>query len=67
MRLKAIFLVLIFFASLFASSVQGTTPEDITPDGSFADWASETLMATDTNGVDLRLTWNETMLFLGWE
>ncbi|MGB1588243.1 MAG: hypothetical protein ACPHJD_05455, partial [Poseidonia sp.] len=67
MRLKAMFLVLIFFASLFASSVHGTTPENINADGSFADWDSDTLMATDANGVDFRLSWNETMLFIGWE
>ena len=24
-------------------------------------------MATDSSGVDFRLTWNETMLFLGWD
>ena len=67
MRVKAFFLVLLFFSSLFVAAVQGTTPEDITIDGDFSDWASDSLMQTDTNGIDFRMTWNETMLFLGWD
>ncbi|MGB1499809.1 MAG: hypothetical protein ACPG81_04495, partial [Poseidonia sp.] len=67
MRSKAVFLVLIFFASLFGGFVQGQTPEDITVDGDYSDWSSDSLMATDSSGVDFRLTWNETMLFLGWD
>ena len=67
MRSKAVFLVLIFFASLFGGFVQGQTPEDITVDGDYTDWSSDSLMATDSSGVDFRLTWNETMLFLGWD
>ena len=59
--------MLIFFASLFGGFVQGQTPEDITVDGDYTDWSSDSLMATDSSGVDFRLTWNETMLFLGWD
>ena len=67
MRLKASFIVLIFFSSLFVGAVQGTTPDTITVDGDVSDWDPDTLMGTDANGVELRLTWNESMLFLGWE
>ena len=67
MRLKAIFIVLLFFSSLFVAAVQGTTPESIEVDGDFSDWDSDTLMGTDGNGIDLRLTWNESMLFVGWD
>ena len=52
MRSKAVFLVLIFFASLFGGFVQGQTPEDITVDGDYTDWSSDSLMATDSSGVD---------------
>ena len=67
MRLKASFIVLIFFSSLFVGAVQGTTPDTITVDGDVSDWDPDTLMGTDANGVELRLSWNESMLFLGWE
>ena len=67
MRSKAVFLVLIFLASLFAGFVQGQTPEDITVDGDYSDWSADALMATDGNGIDFRLTWNSTHLFVGWD
>ena len=67
MRSKAVFLVLIFLASLFGGFVQGQTPEDITVDGDYSDWSADALMATDGNGIDFRLTWNSTHLFVGWD
>ena len=67
MRAKAAFLVLIFFSSLFGGFVQGETPEDITVDGDTTDWSPDSLMGTDSNGISLRLTWNQTHLFLAWE
>ena len=47
-------------------NVAGATPNDITADGDIADWPADTLMATDSNGVDFRLTWNATHLSLAW-
>ena len=67
MRNKAVSLVLIFLASLFGGLVQAQTPDAVTVDGDLVDWPADTLMQTDSNGVDFRLTWNESHLFLGWE
>ena len=67
MRTKAVFLVLIFFASLFSGLVHGQTPEDITIDGDYSDWSADSLMQSNSDDVDFRLTWNETILFLGWD
>ena len=67
MRSKAVFIVSIFFASLLGGLVEAQTPEDIAVDGSYSDWSADSLMASNSDGVDLRLTWNETMLFIGWD
>ena len=67
MRSKAVFIVSIFFASLLGGLVEAQTPEDITVDGSYSDWSADSLMASNSDGIDLRLTWNETMLFIGWD
>lgn len=67
MRTKAVSLVLIFLASLLGGLVQAQTPDAVIVDGDFVDWPADTLMQTDSNGVDFRLTWNESHLFLGWE
>ena len=67
MRAKAAFLMLLFFSSLFAGFVQGETPDDIVIDGDYTDWSADSLMGSDSNGIDFRLTWNETHLFVGWD
>ena len=67
MRAKAAFLVLIFFSSLFSGLVHGATPDDIVIDGDYTEWPADSLMESDANGVDFRLTWNATHLFLGWD
>ena len=67
MRSKAVFIVSIFFASLLGGLVEAQTPEDIAVDGSYSDWSADSLMASNSDGIDLRLTWNETMLFIGWD
>ena len=45
MRSKAVFIVLIFFASLLGGMVEAQTPEDIAVDGSYSDWSADSLMA----------------------
>ncbi|MEK9652072.1 MAG: hypothetical protein VW102_07745, partial [Poseidonia sp.] len=67
MRLKATFLVMLFFSSLFVGAVQGTPPESIAVDGDFSDWSNDSLLQSDGNGIDVRMTWNDTHLFLGWD
>jgi alpha-amylase/alpha-mannosidase (GH57 family) len=52
---------------LLALVGSATTPNDITTDGSLADWDADTLMATDGNSVSFRLTWNATHLAFAWE
>ncbi|MGB1484976.1 MAG: hypothetical protein ACPG9E_03170, partial [Poseidonia sp.] len=47
--------------------VHGATPDDIVIDGDYTEWPADSLMESDANGVDFRLTWNATHLFLGWD
>ena len=67
MQRRGLFVVSLFLLTPLFGLAGAMTPEDVTIDGSVAEWDSDTLMATDANSVNFRLTWNDTHLALAWE
>jgi alpha-amylase/alpha-mannosidase (GH57 family) len=64
----ALAIVLLLLAVPLLSIVGiASTPDDVTADGSLSEWDSDTLMATDSNSVSFRLTWNATHLAFAWD
>ena len=64
---RTVFVVLVMLLPLAGLDALALTPNSIEVDGDHGDWPADTRMGTDSNGVSLRLTWNETHFFVGWE
>ena len=63
----SIFMILVFTCPCLLGIVTASTPEDIVIDGNLNDWSADSMMGTDSNGVTLHLTWNQTHLSFGWD
>ena len=63
----SILMILVFVCPCLLGIVTAATPEDIVIDGDLNDWSADSMIGTDSNGVTLHLTWNQTHLSLGWD
>ena len=67
MRSKALFLVSLIFFQAFLGITSASTPQTIDIDGDISDWSQDTLLQTNSNGVDFSVTWDNENLYFLWE
>ena len=66
MRSKALLLVCLIFFQAFLGIAFASTPETIEIDGDLSEWSEDTLLQTNSNGVEFSVTWDSENLYFSW-
>ena len=66
MGTKAYFMISLMLLNLVTGISHATTPETISVDGDVAEWSTDSVLAIDSNAVELRATWDSNNFYLAW-